>query len=101
MNKSIKYIIVIVVLLIIAYVVYKLAFKSKFIKGYAKKSGEWVACRVKDYDKDYFEGINTAGVMIYFKRSDVSTRKPKDATATTMGLCADAVTDMNVYTLKA
>lgn len=97
MNKNLKAIIIIVVLLVIIYLVYRFAFKSKFKKGYAKSKGDWVACQVKDYDKDFYKGINTAGVDIYFKKSDVKLRTGKDVT---LGQCADAVKGMNVYTLK-
>jgi len=100
MNKNVKAIIIIVVLLVIAYFVYRMVFssKAKFNTGYAKKPGEWVACQVQDFDKKYYQGNNTAGVTIYFKKDEVRTRPAKDAT---IGLCADAKTNMNVYTLKA
>lgn len=99
MNKNVKAIIVIAVVLVVAFLVYKFAFKSKFKKGYAKKSGDWVACGVEDYDKDYYKGTNTSGLEIYFKKSDVNTRPSKSGgTATT--LCADAAKSMNIYTLK-
>ena len=98
MNKNVKAIIIIVVLLIIGYLVYRFAFKSKFVKGYAKKPGEWVACNVKDYDGKYYTGRNTAGVDIYIKKGDVRLRAGKEAS---LGQCADASTNMNVYTLKA
>ena len=99
MNKNVKAIIIIVVLLIIAYLVYSFAFKNKnLVKGYAKKPGDWVACNVVDYDKDYYTGRNTAGVDIYFKKGDVKLRAPKDIT---LVQCADATTNMNIYTLKA
>jgi hypothetical protein len=97
MNKNVKAIIIILVLLIIAFVIYKLAFKSKFVKGYAKKSGEWVACQVQGYDNNYYQGSNTAGAVIYFKKNEVKLRNAKDST---IGQCADAATNMNVYTLK-
>lgn len=97
MNKNVKAIIIIVVLLVIFYLIYRFAFKSKFQKGYAKNRGEWVACKVVDYDKDYYKGVNTAGVDIYFKKGDVSLRTSKDKN---LGQCADAATSMNVYTLK-
>jgi hypothetical protein len=98
MNKNLKWAIIIVVILLIAFLVFKLAFKRKnFVKGYAKKTGEWVACNVIDYDKDYYEGQNTAGATIYIKKSDVKLRAGKEAS---LGQCADAVKYMNVYTLK-
>jgi len=98
MNKNVKAIIIIVILIAIAYLVYRLVNKTKFIKGYAKKPGDWVACQVVDYDKKYLTGTNTAGVNIYFKKGDVKLRPGKDST---LGQCADAVSNMNVYTLKA
>ena len=98
MNKNLKGIIIVVVFLIIAYLVYRFAFKSKFKKGYAKKPGDWVACNVVDYDKEYYKGINTAGVDIYFKKSDVKLRPGKQDAH--LGMCADSVANMNVYTLK-
>lgn len=97
MNKNVKAIIIIVVLLVIFYLVYRFAFKSKFKKGYAKYKGDWVACKVEDYDKEYYKGINTAGVDIYFKKADVKLRPGKESS---LGQCADAVSGMNVYTLK-
>jgi len=97
MNKNVKAIIIIVALLIIAYVVYRFAFSSKLVKGYAKKPGDWVACNLNEYDKKHYTGRNTAGVDIYFIKKDVKLRPGKDAT---LGQCADAVNNMNVYTLK-
>jgi len=96
MNKNVKAIILIVVVLVIALLIYKFAF-NKFKKGYAKKSGDWVGCGVKEYDKNYYKGTNTAGLEIYFKKSDVKLRAGKDAS---LGQCADASSDMNIYTLK-
>jgi hypothetical protein len=99
MNKNVKVIIIIVVLLIIAYLVYRFAFKNKnLVKGYAKKPGDWVACQVKDFDSKNYQGYNTAGVQIIFKKDAVKTRPGKD---TNLGQCADAVANLNVYTLKA
>jgi len=99
MNKNVKAIIIIVILLIIAYLVYRLAFKNKnLVKGYAKKPGEWVACQVKDFDSKNYQGFNTAGVKIIFNKDAVKTRAGKD---TTLGQCADAIANLNVYTLKA
>lgn len=98
MNKNVKAIIIIVILIAIAYLVYRLVNKTKFVKGYAKKSGDWVACNVNEYDKKYLTGTNTAGVNIYFKKGDVRLRPGKDAT---LGQCADSISDMNVYTLKS
>ena len=99
MNKNVKYIIVIVILLVIAYFIYRFVFMNKFVKGYAKKPGDWVACNVNEYDKNkkYYTGRNTAGVDIYFIKNDVKLRPGKEAT---LGQCADAVNNMNVYTLK-
>jgi hypothetical protein len=97
MNKNVKAIIIIVVILVIFYIVYRFAFKNKFVKGYPKKSGEWVACNVTNYDGKYYKGRNTAGTDIYFKKNNVKLRAGKDAN---LGQCADAVTGMNVYTLK-
>lgn len=97
MNKNIKWIIIIAVLItIIVYIIYRVVLK-KFIKGYAKKPGDWVACNVKDYDKNYYTGRNTAGVDIYIKKGDVKLRA---GNVETLGQCATAVTNMNVYTLK-
>ena len=96
MNKNIKAVIIILVILAIAFVIYKFAFK-KMVKGYAKKPGDWVACGVKEYDKDYYKGSNTAGVEIFFKKGDVKLRPGKDKS---LGQCADATSNMNVYTLK-
>ncbi len=100
MNRNVKWIIIILVFLLIIYIVYRLAFKSKFIKGYAKKPGDWVACQVVDYDKDYYKGENSANVSIYFKKAEVKTRGSSTANGASLGLCADAATNMNVYTLK-
>lgn len=100
MNKNVKYAIIVVALLIILYVIYRFFLASKFVKGYAKNKGQWVACQVQDYDKKYYSGVNTAGVTVYFKKNEVATRAPKDAKDTASGLCADATTNMNVYTLK-
>jgi hypothetical protein len=86
---------------VIVYLVYRFFFKSKLVKGYAKKTGEWIACQVQDYDKDYYSGRNSAGVTIYFKKNEVRTRLPKDPKDTISGQCADAITNMNIYTLKA
>ncbi len=66
-------------------------------KGYAKKPGDWVACNVTEYDKNYYKGTNTAGVDIYFKKGEVKLRAGKDKA---LGQCADSVSNMNVYTLK-
>ena len=96
MNKNLKGAIIVLVILVIAFVVYKIVF-SKFKKGYAKNPGDWVACNVEDYDKKYYKGTNTAGLEIYFKKNDVKLRAGKDAK---LGQCADAVKSMNVYTLK-
>lgn len=97
MNKNVKGIIIIVVLLVIIYLVYRFAFKSNFKKGYAKNKGEWVGCNVESYDKEFYKGMNTAGVDIYFKKKEVRLRPGKEAS---LGQCADAVTSMNVYTMK-
>ncbi len=100
MNRNVKGAIIVLVFAVIAFVVYKLLFKSgssaKLSKGYAKRKGEWVACSVTDYDKDYYSGVNTAGTTIYFKKSDVNTRKNYKAENDT---CADASRDMNVYSM--
>ncbi len=96
-KKIVTGIVVIMIFLLIAWLVYKYAF-NKMKKGYAKKSGEWVACNVTDYDKDYYKGVNTASADIYIKKSDVKLRTGVNAS---LGQCADATTDTNVYTLKA
>jgi hypothetical protein len=96
-KKIVTGIVVIMIVLIIAWVVYKYAF-NKMVKGYAKKSGEWVACGVSDYDKDYYKGTNTASADIYFKKNEVKLRAGVNAS---LGQCADATKDMNVYTLKS
>ena len=101
MSKNVKYAIIVITLLIILYLIYRMFFASKFVKGYAKGSGQWVACQVQDYDKKYYSGSNTAGATIYFKKNEVRTRAPKDTKDTASGLCADAITNMNVYTLKS
>ena len=99
MNKNLKWAIIIVLIIVIAFLVYKFAFKNKnnFAKGYAKKPGEWVACNVTEHDKDYYTGTNTAGLTIYMKKGDVKLRDGKEAA---LGQCADAVKSMNIYTLK-
>jgi hypothetical protein len=103
MNKNVKGAIIVLVVAIIAYVIYKFAFKGSvernMQKGYAKKKGEWVAGDVSEYDKDWYSGTNTAGVTVYFKKSDVKTRK--GANKGDEGTYADAIRDMNVYTLKS
>lgn len=96
-SGTVKGIVLVLVVLIIAFLVYKFAF-SKMKKGYTKNTGDWVACNVIDYDKDYYKGKNTAGVDIYIKKSDVKLRAGKDKT---LGQCADAVKNMNIYTLKS
>lgn len=96
-SGTIKGIVLVLIVLVIAFLVYKFAF-SKMKKGYAKNTGDWVACNVTDYDKDYYKGKNTSGVDIYIKKSDVKLRAGKDKT---LGQCADAIKSMNVYTLKA
>ena len=96
MNSTVKGIILVIIVLVIAFLVYKFAF-SKMKKGYAKNSGDWVACNITDYDKDYYQGKNTSGIDIFIKKSDVKLREGKDKS---LGQCADAVKNMNVYTLK-
>lgn len=96
-SGTIKGIVLVIIVLVIAFIVYKFAF-SKMKKGYAKNTGDWVACNVTDYDKDYYKGKNTSGVDIYIKKSDVKLRAGKDKS---LGQCADAIKDMNVYTLKS
>lgn len=77
MNKNVKGIIVIVIVLLVVgalYLVYrKLVGKGKMKDGYSKKSGEWVGCQTTDYDKDYYSTVNTSGSTIYVKKSDVRT----------------------------
>lgn len=101
MNKNIKGIIVIVVVLIIIAAIYfavkKFMGKSKFKEGYSKNPGEWVGCKVEDYNKDYYSAVNTSGVTIYVKKSEVNTRPGKTADA---GLCADAKTKLTVKYLE-
>lgn len=96
-NRTIKGIVLVLIVLVIAFLVYKFAF-SKMKKGYSKNPGDWVACNVTEYDKDYYKGTNTAGVIIYIKKGDVKLRAGKDKS---LGQCADAIKSMNIYTLKS
>ena len=111
MNKNLKATIIILVLIIIilaaVYYFRKSIFKKQgdnnstgdnFVKGYAKSPGQWVACSVKDYDNQYYSGINSAGATIYFKKAEVTTRPGTGASAGDK--CADASANMNVYTIK-
>lgn len=102
MNKNVKGAIIVLVFAIIAFVLYKFVYKkggSKgFTKGYSKKAGEWVGCSVKDYDDDYYSALNTAGVTIYARKSDVKKRPSSQKTGGVGTDCIDAVKNMNVYT---
>jgi hypothetical protein len=48
-------------------------------QGYAKKSGEWAGCNIKEYkeDNDYWSAVNSKGSPILLKKSEVKTRKQK------------------------
>ena len=78
LNRNVKGAILVLVVAIVAYLIYKFAFKGGIMKnmqkGYAKKPGEWVACDVSEYDKDWLTGGNTAGVTIFFKSGFGSVR---------------------------
>ncbi len=107
MNKNLKIILIIAFLIaiIIAIIMYirKMSNDKLFaqpgdlVKGYEKQAGNWVACNVIEYDKDNYQGKNSAGVTIYFKKDTVKLRT---STVAGDGQCADASTTMNVYTKK-
>lgn len=45
-------------------------------QAYAKKAGEWAGCNVKDSQyPEYWSALNTKGVEILLKKSEVKTRK--------------------------
>ena len=48
-------------------------------QGYAKKAGDWAGGNVESYTQDplYYRAINTAGVPILLKKTDVTLRKEK------------------------
>lgn len=98
-NKNIKGAIIVLIVAIVAYLIYKYAFKSstqrKLSKGYAKKPNEFVACDITDYDKDFYVGYNSANVQILLKKNDV-----KKITANNSP-CAIATKKMNVYYLNS
>ena len=100
MNRNLKWAIIILVILVVVFLVYKFAFKkkkSKFTKGYAKSAGDWVAFDVVEYDKDYYTGQNSKSLPIFFKKDDV--RLQDDAKKTGVK-SAIALKSMNVYELK-
>ncbi len=106
MSKNKKGIIMIMVVLIIVVILYLSLHKylpsalggvpKGFIKSYAKKPGEWVACNVGTFDNIWQQGQNSNGSIIYFKKSDVkvipSGKNP--------GICVEAITDFNVFYKK-
>jgi hypothetical protein len=97
MNRNLKWAIIILVILVVVFLVYKFAFKkSNFIKGYAKSAGDWVAYMTVEYDKDYYTGSNSKGLPIFFKKDDVRLQESADKG----GKTAFALKSMNIYELK-
>ena len=39
--------------------------------GYEKKKGDWAGNSVTDFDSDYYQAINSSGVKILLKKTDV------------------------------
>lgn len=99
MNRNLKWALILFAIIVVIYLVYKFAFKKKdkFTKGYAKNSGDWVAFDVTEYDKDYYTGQNSSGVIIFFKKGDV---KLQDDAKKTGVKSAIAIKPMNIYELK-
>ena len=104
MSRNVKGIIIVIVFAIIAFVLYKFVFKrlpKGFVKGYAKKSGEWVGCGITDFDDKYYATTNTAGVTIYVKKEDVKKRTSEQKVGGVNLECIDAIKDLNIYTKPA
>ena len=97
MNKNLKWAFIFIVIFVIAFLVYKFAKKKpKFVKGYDKASGEWVAMDVVDYDKNYYSGANSSGTTIFFKKEDVILKDIEGKASKR----AIAVRPMSVYYIK-
>jgi len=98
-----KTIIIIVVLLIVfGLLVYFFFFKKgssipkAFKESYRKKNGEWVGCEINEYNKDFYQTVNTSGSNIYVRKSDVKIRPSSDNKTQ----CADATKDTIIYSLN-
>ncbi len=99
-KKSIIAILIVVVILATIYFVIRKYLPAAmggvpkgFIKSYAKKKNDWVAQNVGEFDNDWYQGQNSKGSIIYFKKSDVTLENnPKNE-----GKSAYATKDFNVF----
>ncbi len=97
--KNLKGLILVAVVAVISYLIYRFVFKgvpSNMIEGYSKNAGEFIACGVENYNDKFYSGNNSAGVKIYFKKKDVRETNRNNKTK-----CVDAAKDTKVYTLKS
>ena len=98
-----KTIIIILVLVVVLVLVYFLLFRKgsssipkAFKESYRKKNGEWVGCDINEYNKDFYQTVNTSGSNIYVRKSDVKIRPSSDNKTQ----CADAIKDTIIYSLE-